>query len=97
MNVTVPLHSVTPLWRSEPLSRCLGEDVWMKMDCFQPVGSFKIRGLGRMCAAQVEGGVSRIVASSGGNAGYAVAYSARELGVAATVVVPRTTPEFMRA
>lgn len=69
----------------------------MKMDCFQPVGSFKIRGLGKMCASRIEGGASRIVSSSGGNAGYAVAYAARELGVAATVVVPRTTPEFMRS
>ena len=31
------LHSVTPLLRSEPLSRRLGSDVWIKMDCLQPV------------------------------------------------------------
>lgn len=69
----------------------------MKMDCLQPVASFKIRGMGRMCQRAVEEGASRIVCSSGGNAGYAIAYACRELGVPATVVVPRTTSAFMRA
>jgi L-serine/L-threonine ammonia-lyase len=91
------LHTVTPLWRSEPLSDALGQTVWMKMDCFQPVGSFKIRGMGRICRLEVERGARRIVSSSGGNAGYAIAWACRALGVPATVVVPRTTSEFMRA
>lgn len=69
----------------------------MKMDCFQPVGSFKLRGLGRACQAAVADGASRLLGSSGGNAGYAIAFAARALGVAATVVVPGTTSEFMRA
>jgi L-serine/L-threonine ammonia-lyase len=92
-----PLHEVTPLWRSDPLSNALGEDVWLKMDCFQPVASFKIRGLGRTCQEAVRQGAKRIVSSSGGNAGLATAYACRKLGVRATVVVPETTPEFMRA
>jgi L-serine/L-threonine ammonia-lyase len=69
----------------------------MKMDCFQPSGSFKIRGLGRLCQVLVAGGATRIVGSSGGNAGYATAWACRALGVPATVVVPSTTSEFMRA
>ena len=91
------MHSVPPLWLSEPLSATLGEPVWMKMDCFQPVASFKIRGMGRLCRLMDERGAERIVSSSGGNAGYAVAYACRALGVPATVVVPATTSEFMRA
>ena len=90
------LHSVTPLWRSEPLSRICGREVWLKMDCFQPVGSFKIRGLGKLCSESVDRGAKRIVTSSGGNAGYAVAYAGRRLGVPVTVVVPATTSGFMR-
>jgi L-serine/L-threonine ammonia-lyase len=90
------LHLVTPLWLSEPLSDALGEDVWLKMDCFQTVGSFKQRGMGRMCQEVVAGGAAHIVSSSGGNAGYATAYAARELGVSCLVVVPSTTSEFMR-
>jgi L-serine/L-threonine ammonia-lyase len=69
----------------------------MKMDCFQPVASFKIRGIGRLCRVLAERGAARIVSSSGGNAGYATAYACRALGVPATVVVPTTTSEFMRA
>jgi L-serine/L-threonine ammonia-lyase len=69
----------------------------MKMDCFQPVASFKIRGIGQLCRVTVERGAKRIVCSSGGNAGYAMAYACRALGVAAAVVVPTTTSEFMRA
>ena len=37
-----------------------------------------------------------MVGSSGGNAGYAMAYAARRLGVAAEIFVPETTPERMR-
>ncbi len=92
-----PLHVATPLWRSEPLGEALGGEVWLKMDCFQPVGSFKLRGMGRMCCEAADEGARRIVTSSGGNAGLAIAYACRALGLAATVVVPRTTSEFMRA
>jgi len=95
--LTPPLHTVTPLWKSQPLSAAIGADVWMKMDCFQPGASFKIRGMGRICQAAADGGARRVVSSSGGNAGYAVAIACRELELAATIVVPQTTPEFMRS
>jgi len=91
------LHDVTPLWHSEPLSCALGQPVWMKMDCFQPVASFKIRGMGRSCETAKRRGAKRLVCSSGGNAGLAIAYAGRELGLSVTVVVPETTSEFMRA
>jgi L-serine/L-threonine ammonia-lyase len=92
-----PLHRKTPLVLSEPLSARLDTPVWLKLDCLQPVGSFKIRGIGRKCQTLVAAGARRLVGSSGGNAGYALAYAARALDVPATIVVPRTTPEFMRA
>ena len=75
------LHLDTPLLLSEPLSRALGSRVWLKMDCWQPVGSFKIRGMGRRCQQAAADGARRLVCSSGGNAGYAVAYAVRELGL----------------
>ncbi len=93
----MPLHHETPLWLSEPLSAALGQPVWLKMDCFQPVASFKIRGMGLSCERAVARGAQRLVCSSGGNAGYAVAYAGKQLRVPVTVVVPRTTSEFMRA
>ena len=94
--LTASNDATVRLWRSEPLSVALGEEVWMKMDCFQPVGSFKQRGMGRICQEVVSGGAGRIVSSSGGNAGYATAHAARALGVSCLVVVPSTTSEFMR-
>lgn len=81
----------TPLWRSLPLSAALGAPVLLKMEALQPCGSFKLRGVGRLCAAQVAAGATRLVCASGGNAGLAVAYAGRRLGVAVAVVVPKTT------
>ena len=42
-----------------------------------------------------EGNVTGVVSSSGGNAGMAAAYSARRLGVPATIILPTTTPAMM--
>ncbi|MDP6775583.1 MAG: pyridoxal-phosphate dependent enzyme [Candidatus Latescibacteria bacterium] len=91
-----PLHTVTPLWESDPLSEALGARVRLKMEAFQPVGSFKIRGIGHACQQSCEAGASHLVSSSGGNAGYAAAYAARRLGVEATIIVPETTSERSR-
>jgi L-serine/L-threonine ammonia-lyase len=63
------------------------------MDALQPPGSFKIRGIGHACEEHVRRGARRFVSSSGGNAGLAVAYAGRQLGVPVTVVVPQTTSE----
>lgn len=91
-----PLHVETPVWESLPLSRALGARVLLKLEALQPVGSFKIRGIGAAAQARVAAGAERLVISSGGNAGYALAYAARRLDVPATVVVPTTTSSFMR-
>ena len=85
------LHLNTPLVESRPLSRLVRGTVWLKMDALQPSGSFKLRGMGFACARYVENGAKRFVCSSGGNAGVAVAYAGRKLGVPVTVVVPEST------
>lgn len=92
----IPLHIATPVWESKPLSMALGAPVLLKMEALQPIGSFKIRGIGHACQVRCEDGATHLVCSSGGNAGYAVAYAGRRLGVDVTVVVPRTTPTAMR-
>lgn len=79
------LHEVTPLWHSLPLSATAGRPVYLKVEALQPAGSFKIRGVGRLCAHSVAQGARWLVSSSGGSAGVAVAYAARALGVRATV------------
>ncbi|MBI1906355.1 MAG: pyridoxal-phosphate dependent enzyme [Rhodocyclales bacterium] len=87
----MPLHDITPLIHSRPLSLAAGREIWLKLEALQPSGSFKIRGIGHACEIHVGRGARRLVASSGGNAGLAVAYAGRRLGVAVTVVVPETT------
>ncbi|MCA9493757.1 MAG: pyridoxal-phosphate dependent enzyme, partial [Myxococcales bacterium] len=90
------IHHVTPLLPSPALSGRSGADVWLKMEALQPSGSFKLRGMGNACRRAVERGARRLLTSSGGNAGLAVAYAARQLGVPVTVVVPRRTDQRMR-
>jgi L-serine/L-threonine ammonia-lyase len=92
MNIMVSLHVQTPTWESRPMSTTSEMMVFLKMEALQPTGSFKIRGIGYACQVSCEAGATRLVCSSGGNAGYAVAYSGRALGVDVTVVVPKTTP-----
>jgi L-serine/L-threonine ammonia-lyase len=92
-----PLHVSTPLIYSQPLSERNERKTYIKMDNCQPSGSFKLRGLGYACQkALVLDGKKTFVSSSGGNAGLAVAYSGSRLGAKTTVVVPETTPEFIR-
>jgi len=92
-------HINSPLIESREIPKHITQPcrVLLKMDSLQPSGSFKIRGVGNICIKAVkEKGCNRLVTSSGGNAGLAVAYSGRELGVPVTVVVPETVSPFMR-
>jgi len=92
--ILLRLHKVTPLIRSELLSKRIDANVFLKMDFLQPSGSFKIRGIGRSVSEAVErGGAREIVSSSGGNAGLAASYAAMKHRVPITVVVPETTKE----
>merc|ERR1711965_1231149 len=92
----VSANDVTPLIRSAPLSNKLNCDVFFKMDCAQPPGSFKLRGIGATVNEAVENGADGVVSSSGGNAGLATAHAALALGIACTVVLPTTTPDAVR-
>ncbi len=87
------LHVETPLIQSIPLGKVSGRKVFLKMDALQPAGSFKLRGIGLLCEERAREGAKRFIAPSGGNAGYAAAWAARELGLYALVVVPETTSE----
>lgn len=81
----------SPLLESLALGQLNHTRIWMKMESMQPSGSFKIRGIGHACEYHVARGAKRFVSSSGGNAGLAVAYAGRQLGVPVTVVVPEST------
>jgi threonine dehydratase len=63
----------------------------LKLELLQHTGSFKPRGMfNRLLSTEIGG--QGVVAASGGNAGLAVAYAARELGCRATIFVPETAP-----
>ncbi len=65
--------------------------VILKLELLQHTGSFKPRGIfNRLLSVEVVD--NGVVAASGGNAGLAVAYAARELGFHATIFVPETAP-----
>jgi threonine dehydratase len=81
----------TPLERSIPLSELCGVDVWLKFECFQSTGSFKIRGA--LNALSSRPGVKHVVTASAGNHGLGVARAAALLGISATVVVPETASQ----
>lgn len=87
----MPLHIVTPLIESRPLSLTAQRPVRLKLEALQPPGSFKLRGIGLACETHKARGARRFVSSSGGNAGLAAAYAGRLLSVPVTVVVPETT------
>jgi threonine dehydratase len=84
---------VTPVYRSETLSRETGREVQLKAENLQRTGSFKIRGaynrISQLDEAERAGGV---VAASAGNHGQAVAWAAREAGIPATIFVPQDAP-----
>ncbi|KAH6929379.1 hypothetical protein HPB50_026861 [Hyalomma asiaticum] len=90
-----PLHVRTPLLESLPLSQIYGQRVYLKMDNVQPSGSFKIRGMGVLCQDAKKQGASKVVIASGGNAGMAVAYGARQLGMECVVVISNNVPHRM--
>jgi L-serine/L-threonine ammonia-lyase len=91
------LHIKTPLRQDFELSQQLSgpehtTNVFYKLENCQPTGSFKLRGIGNLIARKYEEGKAKqIVASSGGNAGAAAAYTANKLGIRAKVYVPETT------
>jgi threonine dehydratase len=83
-----------PLVYSEALSERAGAKVWLKLECRQPTGSFKIRGaLYKMMALGDEAQAKGVVTASAGNHGLGVAYAAKALGLKqATIFVPATAP-----
>lgn len=93
--MTGPLHLTTPLFKDHYWSDKLQCDIWLKMDCYQPVASFKIRGIGLHCQRMKEKGYTHFISASGGNAGLATAYAGKLLDIPTTVVVPASTSSYM--
>jgi threonine dehydratase len=72
-----------------PASSSSPEDTFLKLECLQPTGSFKVRGAwNRMSRATPEEVRSGFVTVSAGNHGLAISWCAIKLGSRCTVYVP---------
>jgi len=80
----------TPLVR---LNADAPAEIWLKLECLQPIGSFKIRGASNRMALSSKADLAKGVwTASAGNMAQGVAWNARRLGVPCTVVVPEGAP-----
>jgi threonine dehydratase len=76
---------------------CQGGRVWIKAECLQQGGSFKLRGaMNRLLRLSAEERTRGVVAFSSGNHAQGVAIAARRLGLAATIVMPADAPAVKR-
>jgi threonine dehydratase len=70
-----------------------GRRIWVKAECLQQGGSFKLRGAtNRLLLLSDAERAAGVVAFSSGNHAQGVARAARALGIAATIVMPRDAP-----
>lgn len=84
----------TPIDETRSLSARLGNRVLLKREDLQDVFSFKIRGAYNKIASLDETQRKRgVIAASAGNHAQGVALAAQKLGIKATIVMPRTTPQ----
>ncbi len=78
---------------SRTLSALTGAEVWLKFENHQFTASFKERGaLARLLTLDEDQRRRGVIAMSAGNHAQAVAYHAQRLGIPATIVMPRSTP-----
>jgi threonine dehydratase len=83
----------TPLVESGRLSLLTGNEVRLKREDQQGVRSFKIRGaLNKLLQLTEEERSAGVITASAGNHAQGVASGAKQLGLNATIVMPRTTP-----
>jgi len=83
----------SPLDEAYALSRRLGNRMLLKREDLQSIFSFKIRGAhNKIWQLHRQQELEGVVASSAGNHAQGVALAARNLGLKAIIVMPRTTP-----
>jgi threonine dehydratase len=83
----------TPMLSSERLGQRIGARLLLKAECLQKTGSFKPRGvLNRLRFLSDEEKTRGLIAFSTGNHAQALAWGARQVGAACTVVMPELTP-----
>lgn len=83
----------TPLLSSKTLGAMSGTELWLKAECLQRTGSFKIRGaLNSVLQLTDEQRGRGIIAFSAGNHGQGVAQAAALVGARCVIFAPETAP-----
>jgi threonine dehydratase len=84
----------TPLLRNDALDAATGAKMWVKAECLQRGGAFKMRGAtNAMAALAPEVRKRGVIAYSSGNHAIAVATAARIFGIPAVIVMPADAPK----
>jgi threonine dehydratase len=84
----------TPLQYSPKLSEQFDAEIWLKLECRQLTGSFKVRGaINKLWHLTQSGELTGVITASAGNHGLGVAFAAQAFGITpVTIVVPETAP-----
>lgn len=89
-------RNIAPVIVRTPLVRCTNEAVdnlYLKLESLQPIGSFKIRGAANVMARTPHEKLQRgVLTASAGNMAQGVAFCARRINVLATIIAPDTAP-----
>ena len=89
--VLAPVISRTPMVSTKGIVP--GCDFYLKADCLQKTGAFKLRGAYyKIATLSDEEKVRGVIACSAGNHAQGVAYAARDMGIRATICIPEGAP-----
>ncbi len=88
----------TPVLRADALDEMAGARLFIKAECLQETGSFKLRGASNhLLQIPTDRRAAGVVAFSSGNHAQGVARAARRLGMPALIVMPDDAPEVKTA
>ena len=85
--------NISELTKAESISKEFKNIIYLKREDLQPTHSFKIRGAyNKIAHLFADKKVQEVATASAGNHAQGVAYSAKALGINATIFMPKTTP-----
>lgn len=80
----------TPLHKSDMFSRMVGTDIFLKLECLQKTGSFKVRGaFTKLNSLSDKERFNGVIAASAGNHAQGLAYASSKENIRCTIVMPR--------
>lgn len=88
-----PFINQTPFLSCPPLNDAIGANVYVKAECLQPRGAFKIRGATNAILKYKDEAIKKgVIAYSSGNHAQGIALACKRIGAKATIIVPSDAP-----